>query len=321
MEIGTYLRGLLHRWWVILLVVLLAGSGAFVLVGGATNIYNASVNITVPPSLAATVGANGQYVSNFKVALTSTDVLAKVTDATGLSAHDASSRLSASQIGTSSFIKVTFAGVNADRSKTAVQVATEATAELLAKGAVETANTEVSAAQSAVNDATTKQDSAQQAVTSYTSAHGFVDPNVLYQSTQSSLTQLNVSKQQAIAAGHDTSTFDIAIASAQSQLSTLAKEVSDFNVLDHALTVAESAVSAAQTRLSTASQDLAIAKAPPLIDDPTQSTTTGRSTTIKGVAIGAGIGLVLGIAIVLLIEFISASRRERADAAAVLLDL
>lgn len=315
MEIGTYLRGLLRRWWLVVLIALIAASGAFVIDGGATDSYTASDNITVPQNLATTAGANGQYVANFKVGLTTPDVLNTVAKDAGVSTSTVSSRLSASQVGSSSFIKVSYIGKNRDRAQIAVASATRATADLLAKGAIQTATTEQSAAQTALSDATTQVDDAQKALDAFTATHGYVDPNVLFQAAQSSITQLNVSKQQAIASGHSTGNFDAAISSAQAQLATLAPEVGAYNKLFHALTQAQGLVAAAQSRVSTASQDLAIAKAPPLIDQPTVTVTTGRSTLIKGVAIAAGIGVVLGLALILLIEYIVASRRQRAAAA------
>lgn len=315
MEIGTYLRGLLRRWWIVVLIALIAASAAFVIDGGATDSYTASDNITVPQSLATTAGANGQYVANFKVGLTTPDVLNTVASAAGVSTGTISSRLSASQVGTSSFINVSYVGKNRERARIAVASATKATADLLAKGAVQTATTEQTAAKGALTDALNQVDTAQKALDAFTATHGFVDPNVLYQAAQSSITQLNVSKQQAIAQARPTGNFDAAISAAQAQLATLAPEVGAYNKLSHAVAQAQSLVGAAQTRVSTAAQDLAIAQAPPLIDQPIITVTTGRSTLIKGVAIAAGVGVVLGLALILLIEYIVASRRQRATAA------
>ncbi|HEV7193374.1 MAG TPA: Wzz/FepE/Etk N-terminal domain-containing protein [Jatrophihabitantaceae bacterium] len=315
MEIGTYLRGLLRRWWLVVLIALIAASGAFVIDGGATDSYTASDNLTVPQSLATTAGANGQYVANFSVGLTTPEVLDTVAKAAGVSTSTISSRLSASQVGSSSFIQVSYVGKNRDRAQIAVVSATKATAALLAKGAIETANTEVSAAQTALTNATAQQDAAQKALDAYTAANGYVDPNVLFQAAQSSITQLNVSKQQAIASGHATGNFDVAIQNAEAQLQLLAPKVSAYNKLNHALNDAQAQVSSARARQSTAAQDLAIASAPPLVDQPVVTVQTGRSTLLKGVAIAGGIGVVLGLALILLIEYIIASRRQRAAAA------
>jgi hypothetical protein len=315
MEIGTYLRGLLRRWWLVVLIAAIAAAGAFVILGGSTDSYTASVNITVPQSLATTAGANGQYVANFKVGLTSPEVVDAVAKATGVSGSTISSRLSASQVASSSFIKVSYVGKNRDHAKVAVTAATKATADLLAKGAIQTANTEVTAAKAAYADATTQADAAQRALDAYTAANGYVDPNILFQAAQSSITQLNVSKQQAIAQGHPTGNFDVAINNAQVQLTLLAPKVGAYNKLNHAVSDSQGLVSSARSRESTAAQDLAIASAPALIDQPTIAVTTGQSTLIKGVAIAGGIGVVLGLALILLIEYITASRRQRAAAA------
>src|SRR5262245_17139022 len=76
MEIGTYVRSLLRKSWIIVLLAVLAGAGAYLAERGVRDQYQASVNVTVPAAAAETAGSNGQYVANFSVGLTTPGVIA-----------------------------------------------------------------------------------------------------------------------------------------------------------------------------------------------------------------------------------------------------
>src|SRR4249919_2089323 len=104
MEIGTYVKGLLRKSWIIALLVVLAAGGAYLAERGVKDAYEASVNITVPAAQAETAGSNGQYVANFGVGLTTPSVVADVSATTGEPKAALTSGLDASQLGNSSFI-------------------------------------------------------------------------------------------------------------------------------------------------------------------------------------------------------------------------
>jgi capsular polysaccharide biosynthesis protein len=313
MEIGSYVRGLLTKSWIVVLLAVLAGGGAYLAERGVRNAYQGSVNVTVPAAAAATAGSNGQYVANFSVGLTTPGVIADVAQSTGESKSALADGLSANQLGNSSFIQVTYTAADAATAVDVVNAAAKDTSALLAQPAVQTATNTLDAAKQALTTASTQQTAAQAAINGYTAKHGLVDPNVLYNAAQSSLTQLNVSKQQAIAQGRGTSNFDSAIAGAQSRLDALAPQVVQFNALTRALNQAELATQTAQSRVITASGDLAEANSAPLIGDPTSSLVSRSSVVTKAVVVAAGLGFVLGLALVLLIEFMAATRRPRQD--------
>lgn len=313
MEIGTYARGLLTKSWIVVLLAVLAGGGAYLAERGVRNAYQGSVNVTVPAAAAATAGSNGQYVANFSVGLTTPGVIADVAKSTGESKTALNSGLSANQLGNSSFIQVTYTAADAATAVDVVTTAAKDTSALLAQPAVQTATNTLDAAKKALTTASAQQSTAQAAITAYTAKHGLVDPNVLYNAAQSSLTQLNVSKQQAIAQGRGTSNFDSAIESAQSRLDGLAPLVVQYNALSRALDQAGLATQTAQSRVITASGDLADANSAPLIGDPSSSLVSRSSVVTKAVAVAAGLGLVLGLALVLLVEFLAATRKPRQD--------
>ena len=311
MEMGRYVKGLLKKSWIIVLIGLLAGGGAYYAERGAKDTHQATVNITVPAAQAGTAGANGQYVANFSVGLTTTSVVSEVSKATGEPSANLTSGLAANQLGNSSFIEVTYTAPDQARAEAVVVAAAKSTAALLAQPAIQTATNTLSSAKQALTVASGQQKTAQDALSAYTSKHGLIDPNVLYQAAQSSITQLNVSKQQAIAQGRSTSNFDSAIASEQAQLTQLAPLVVQYGTLTRALNQAELATQTAQSRVITASGDLADANAAPLIGDPTATLVSAKSTRTKAVTIAGGLGLVLGLALVLFAEFMRATRRPR----------
>ncbi len=312
MEIGPYVRGLLAKSWIVVLLAVLAGAGAYVAERGVRDAYQASVNVTVPSTQAATAGSNGQYVANFAVGLTTPTVVAEVSKATGEPQGALTSGLAADQLGSSSFISVTYTAADAATAVEVVNAAAKSTSALLAQPAVQTATTTTNAAKQSLTTATAQQQSAQDAVNAWTARHGLVDPNVLYQAAQSSLTQLNVSKQNAIAQGRSTSNFDSAIAGAQARLNALAPQVVEYNALARSLNQAELATQTAQSRVITAAGDLADANAAPLVGDPTSALVPRSRVIVHAVAVAAGLGFILGLALILLMELAGGGRRRRA---------
>jgi hypothetical protein len=310
MEIGTHVRSLLKKSWIVVLIAVLAGGATYLVVRGTKDTHQGTVNVTVPVAQSATAGANGQYVANFTVALTTASVLAQVSEQTGESKSALSSGLGANQLGNSSFIQVTYTASHSAKAEQVVLSAAEATANLLAQPAVDAATTTLNASKNALAVATAQEQAAEAAMAAYSAKHGLIDPNVLYQAAQSSITQLNVSKQQAIAQARPTANFDAAIAVAQARLNVLAPQVVAFNALSRSLNQAQLATATAQARVVSASGAVSDANSPPLIGTPDTTLVSGRSTIVQAVAVATGLGFVLGLALLLLIEFLSATRRR-----------
>jgi capsular polysaccharide biosynthesis protein len=311
MELAGLLKGLLKRSWLILLIALLAGGGAFWLQRDAKDTYRSSVNVTVPPSQASTSGANGQYVANFTVGLGVDAVVDQVSATTGVGRNTLKSGIKADQIGNSSFITVTYTGTSRAQASAVVVAAATRTSALLAQPAIETATNALSVATTAQTQAAAQEKAASTAVSTYLAKHGGIDPHVRYQALQASITQLSVSKQQAIAQGHATANFDSAITSGQRSLTTLAPQITQYDTLTRTLNQADLAAQTAQARVVAASSDLADAKAAPLVGAAHTTLVTAQETLVRAVAIAVGLGFVLGLGLVLLVELVMASRRQR----------
>jgi capsular polysaccharide biosynthesis protein len=311
MELAGLLKGLLKRSWLIVLIALLAGGGAFWLQRDAKDTYRSSVNVTVPAAQASTSGANGQYVENFTVGLGVDSVVDQVSSSTGVGRTALKSGVKADQVGNSSFITVTYTGSSQAEASAVVVAAATDTSALLAQPAIQTATSAVGEARTAQTQAAAQEKAANTALSTYLGKHGGIDPHVRYQALQSSITQLSVSKQQAIAQGRDTGNFDSAIASAQKSLSKLGPQLSEYDGLTRTLNQADLAAQTAQARVVAASSDLATAKATPIVDAPHSTLVTAQETLVRAVAIAAGLGFVLGLGLVLLVELVLASRRQR----------
>ncbi len=310
MEVATFLKAALRWWWIAVLVAALAAAGAYLVTRNTKDSYDASIVVTVPAAQAGTTGSNGQYVENFQTSLTTSDVVKQVARDTGESESALTDGLGASQLNNSSFIEVSYNSTSAKTAEAVVLSAAKRTGAYLSRSAVQSATTvqQATAAASAAADAALAK--AQKALDTFAAAHGAIDPNVAYQAAVSAITQLTVSKQQAIAQGRSTTNFDAAIQQATQQAATLRPIVVEYNTLTERVRQAQLVAAAAQAREAASIETLVSAKEPPLLGSASRDLVTADSTIVKAVAIAGGVGLVLGIALVLLLTALTGGPRR-----------
>ncbi len=308
MEVGTFLRATLRRWWIVVLVVVLAAGVALIAKSGTKNTYDGSVVLTVPPLQASTTGSNAQYVENFQTSLTTSDVIDQVSGDTEVSKDDLKSGLGANQVNNSSFIEVTYNGVTSGQAKAVVVSAAKRTAAYLARSVTIAAKEQHDAAVSAVAANQKQLASAQKSMDAFTAKYGVLDPSLALQSAQASINQLSVSRLQAIANDKSTKGYDEAIKAARKQVDTLGPVVRTYNSVSQAFKQAQTAYSDAQAKAASTAQALATAQSSVLLDTPTADLVKGRTVMLKAVAIAAGIGLVLGLGLAMLL---TALRRDK----------
>jgi capsular polysaccharide biosynthesis protein len=307
-EVGTFLRATLRRWWIVLLVVVLAGAVAFVATLGTKDTYDGAVVLTVPAVQASTTGSNAQYVENFQTTLTISQVIDQVSHDTKVSTDDLSSGLASSQLNNSSYIEVTYNGTTSAQAKAVVVSAAKRTAAYLARSVTEAAKAAHDSAVAAATQSRKQLDAAQKTMDAFVAKYGPGDPSDALQSAQSSINQLSVSRLQAIANNRSTKGFDTAIATARKQVQTLGPLVRTFNSASQKLKQAQGAYSDAQAKSASTAQALATAESTVLLDTPTADLVKSRSVVIKAMAIAAGIGLVLGLGLAMLL---AALRRDK----------
>ncbi len=307
MEIRQYVRGLLSRLWIVVLLMLLAGGAAYAAVRDTKDAYAGTVNVTVPATQALTAGANGQYIANFQAGINSNSVLDKVASDTGESTDALDAGLSTNQLGNSSFISVTYVNRDANKAEAVAKAAATRTSELLAAPAIAQQKAIESSAQKALDDATAAAKTAQGALDAFTKKNGRVESEL--NGAQAQVTQLIVSQQVQISSGRGTTNYSLLIAKSAAEVARLQPLVTQYDALDRAASTAGVAAQGANARLVSTIGDLAVASAPPLIDEATHVLQPKKTVIIKTVAVAAGLAFVLGFALILLIEFLLATRR------------
>ena len=306
MEIRQYVRGLLSRMWIVVLVTFLAAGAAYAAVRDTKDTYAGTVTVTVPAAQAITAGANGQYIANFTAGLNSNSVIDKISKDTGESADALDAGLSTNQLGNSSFISVTYVSTSPDKAEQVAKAAAIRTSELLAAPAIAQQQAIQANAQKALDDATATAQKAQAALDAFTKTHGRVDSDL--QAAQSELSNLSVSKLSAQANARPTAGFDTKIAEQEALIAKLQPLVSQYDALDRAASTTGVAQQGAAARVVSATGDLAIASSPPLLEDPTHVLQPKKTVVFKTVALAAGLAFVLGFGLILLIEFLLATR-------------
>jgi len=312
MEIRQYVRGLFSRMWIVVLVTFLAAGAAYAAVRDTKDTYAGTVTVTVPAAQAITAGANGQYIANFTAGLNSNSVIAEISKDTGESTDALEAGLSTNQLGNSSFISVTYVSPSADKAEQVAKSGALRTSELLAAPAISQQQAIQANAQKALDDATATAKKAQAALDAFTKTNGRVDSDL--QAAQGYLSNLTVSQLNQQASGRSTAGFAAPIADAQAKIARLQPLVSEYDSLDRTASTAGVAQQGAAARVVSATGDLAIASAPPLLEDPTHVLQPKKTVVIKTVAVAAGLAFVLGFGLILLIEFLLATRRAASSA-------
>jgi len=288
MEIRDYLKIVKRRLWIFVVLPLLAAIVAFFVFSGKPQQFQSKVETSVP-SLAqnTTVGAVTVYVANFKEFLTTQPVIDRVSKETGVAAGELRSGLSATEVGTSNLIEVTYTSTSkASVQKVAVS-ATNATLDLAS-------GPNVSNAKAAVQVAQDRFDKARAATQGLVSTLGGL-PEDQYQEMLHSLAVLKLEAS--------TARLDLDIPKADgldAQIPHLEQEIADLlpNVLHYQqLSSAQAEAATALSNAFVREQDTeaqVVAHADPVALK--SSTPTKVNSTLK---LGTSIGIVVGIALIL----------------------
>lgn len=256
MEIREYLRIARRRLAILLLVPLLTAGVVAVWTFAQPRTYTAKATIAAPSVVGGSSsnqysGADGtkSFVANFDAALTSQPILMKVSAATHVPTSTLASGLSASQIGTSTLMTVTYNTTSKKTADPVVRAAASQTIQFLFATQVELAQRNLAEAQKSV-------DSAQAQLTQFYQQTGLVLPDQQFQVKAQQIASLQQQQLQSQASGNTAAAAGLsaAIAGKQQALAALSKQVITYHSLFDRKTQAE-------TNWSTIQQSLAQVKA------------------------------------------------------------
>ena len=311
MEIADYLKVARRRWWILVLVPLLA-AGAALAYGLLTPKTYSSTATVLTPSLVGTQysqftgpQAISQFVSAFAASAADPTVVAQTAKDTGVSTTNLTDQVSVAQVGASSNVKLTYSGPDENGA--------QAVAQTLAKNALtniysaqgKIAGMQVSAAKKAL-------DAANKAVNAYVVKVGVGEPAAAYQAAINQVTWLQQTQATYRASG-DNSAADLMsgpIAAAQKQARAIGTVLPQYNTLLSAQTVANATYQSVLGDQRKVQVQATAAADPGVIQTSAAEPDVTAASIAKLVIPVFGAAVLLAIILIALFEFIAAVRRQ-----------
>ena len=313
MEISDYLRIIRRRFWILVLVPLLAGGAVAFLVLGAPTRYDATATVAAPAVVGGQStnqysGSTGlkAFVSNFAASITSPRIVNQVAKETSVLPRNVRDGLTVTPIGDSSLIEVTYTTTRREKAVPVAQAAASDTIKFLFQTQVTLARQTLTEAQKAV-------DKANADLQKFYKSTGLVLPQESYNIKQQEISSLQQRELDARASGNITAADAVseAIKARQAELARLAPQVATYQSLVNRQNQAEN-------RLNLAQQSAEAAVAQFRAADPASAITLNQAKPVSrigsfvrkvGPAVGAGLFLAVGL--VVLLEVID--RRPQRD--------
>jgi capsular polysaccharide biosynthesis protein len=309
-DVGQYLDILRRRLIILVSVPALALGlvvGHSVTGPGA---YSATATVAAPALVGGATanqysGANGlkSFVANFSAALTSPPILDKVTSETGVGKGKIKSGLSATQIGNSSVIEVTYSSASRNAAGPVAKAAASDTMVFLFTTQVQLAAKPVDSARKAVSDTETQ-------MAALTRQNGLVLPDKDYEVRAQEIASLQSAQAQATANGQaaTAAALQTTIAAKQAALAQLAPTVQQYQSLLDQKAQALTNLNQAQQSLQQAQAQLAAADPSKVVSLAGTQRQSLFSAFIQKGTVAAGAGLLLALAIVALLELVPRRR-------------
>lgn len=308
MEIRDYLLIIRRRLWVLVAVPVVAALVAMVIFIGRPQQWQSKVEVSVP-TLAqnTTSGAVAVYVADFKEYLTTVPVLDQVArDNPGVTRKSIKNGLSASEVGTSDLLTVTFTG---HHKGTVEGVARSAAAATLNQSS----SPQLGDAKAAVQLAQQRYGQAQAALSQFVNTQSGGLPTDQYREKLANLDALKLAASQArldldIPKANG---LDAQIPQAQAAINTLLPQVQTYQQLSDQQQQAGSALSSALVRVQDAQSQSVSGKIASTLRSTSPTKVDKAKTTLTSVAIAAGVGLILAALYVTFGELMAAGRARR----------
>jgi Chain length determinant protein len=315
LEIADYLRIIRRRLWILVLVPLLAGGTVAGLALKAPQKYRATATVAAPaliggPSSNQYSGSNGPraFVANFAAAVTSSRILNQVAKETGVPEETVAAGLTATPVGDSSIIEVTYSTITQADAGRVAQAAAADTIRFLF-------STQVTLAEHTVSEAGKALAAAEAKLNGFYRSTGLVLPDKAYEIKAQQLANLQQQQAERQAEGLYTAAAALAttVRVKQAELAELAPKVAAYqSLLDRK--------EQASSQLDLMQQGLDQARAQYSAADPAAAVTLGETRQASRIAEvarkalpAAGAGLFLAVAIVLLLELLGRRPTARSE--------
>jgi capsular polysaccharide biosynthesis protein len=311
-ELRDYLDILRRRKNILIAVPAVAALLVVGFIGLQPKKYQATATVAAPALVGGASsnqysGANGpkSFVANFTAAVTSPPIVDQVASETHVAKNRIKSGLSASEIGTSSLMEVTY---STPKRKEAVAVANAGAADTI----LFLFKTQVTLAQQPVEGAKQALADSEAQIASLSKSAGLVVPDKDYEVRAQAVASLQSAQAQATANGQGATASRLQgqIDQQKAQLAAIAPQVQQYTaLLDRK--------NAAITQLNQAQQSLQQAQGPLQAADPKQVVTVGKvhsvsviTTVVQKGAVAVFAGLFLALGIITALELLARSRQE-----------
>jgi hypothetical protein len=296
MDIRDHVSGMGWRLSVLVLLPLVAGGAAFALLADTPRQFEAQSVLTVPAWVAggSSSGSVAQYMANFEQAIVSAPIVAAVAEKVDADAVSVRNGLETSQLGGSSLIQVSYRGTNENDAARIVELATRSAFDLVAEIQLPIGQS-LDVLRSRVRTAESDLDAAESRLEEFLLENGVVLPREQYLIVASDVARLEGEILRAESEGTSTTALEAALQARRRERNELGALLPDFERLQADVNRAEEDLDAAQDELRLAENQLAHLK-PQITGVDTQP--VSRLQTIgKGVAVAAGGGFILGVAL------------------------
>lgn len=289
MEIGRYLRSRPWSAAIALLLPLLAGLTAFGLLQGTPSTNIATANVRVPESVGGSASI-GIFAADFALAAEDVDVLQPVSDAAGVSVGRLRNNLDVERLGQSSRLTVSYTDRDPARAEQVLRL-------FITNALVDLTTNETSVA--ALRAAEATRDKAAAAQRAFESKNG-INPQRDYNQAAERVQTLQESGitsgpvlQQAIAV--------------RDQKVELYRE---YTTLQNANEAAQGALDSAREAARETTAAAQVARNPNTIEGLEVEEVSQTPRIIQGVAVAAVLGLLVGLAVLVLPDLLSGGRRR-----------
>lgn len=308
MEILDYARSKGWLLAILVLLPLLAGGTAFVLLGRQPERYSSQLEVAIPTPVASGVSGVGLYIANFRQSITSTSVVGRVAEATGMAPDQLAGGLEVEQVGQANRMVVKYTGTAPDLAADIVPAAAAATLEQLATARLDFERRRLAIAEE-------QYERARGEVETFSTDTGLVFPEDDYRSIIDELRGLENELALAEKSGLLFSAAELRIRmdELRARRDALAPQVLVYQRLDETSENASGARRDMGAAVLDAEAQLQLLLSPELVADVTTAPVPRTQTLLAGVGLAAATALGLALAIVTLPDLLRRPRRRALD--------